>query len=128
LKNSNGVFIGKNGRKMAEGEGFEPLAFNPRQPQNRTTCSVAIADLIGVTLNAIKEIFTNPASQRSVEDTITARPVPWGLVRFFGGCFGGISVFARLYKAVMIISYARNVMDAASTILCSDFSMLQGSI
>jgi hypothetical protein len=26
LKTANGVFIGKNGRKMAEGEGFEPYS------------------------------------------------------------------------------------------------------
>jgi hypothetical protein len=34
LKTANGVFIGKNGRKMAEGEGFEPysLLLFPRFP------------------------------------------------------------------------------------------------
>lgn len=41
------------------------------------------------------------------------RTCPSGVSRIFRGCFGGISVFATSYKDVMIISYTRNVMDAA---------------
>jgi hypothetical protein len=62
--------------------------------------------------NTNKDIFTNPASQQSVEDTITARPtlrVSWLSL----GAVWGMSVFATLDKDVMIISYMRNVMDAA---------------